>query len=604
MLKNYLPVRFSHAHQDLRRNPRSPTQSSVSDAILEHDSQPLKQRENAILNNKMADIPWYEHNSSDMWRLKGKNRGWLTKKAEKKGFKKEMQQALFERGIQKHQHHSVTNKTLINALIKFKNDVSEGSIQDPYLGGVKVENPCTELDESDDADDDADDDELVEALNQLEPLLDVEEDEVEEEENTLLWGLQGIGRAGLENIAKSVAGLQTLRYECRLRNIRVRENASAKTCINALIKFKNRYKRCGLPQEPEEPVYDQTLGDDGEEEEEEDGVDDGLEVDSSSISNDSQRISEDFSLPWDLKGIRKDYLEKLATKEGGKEFLRLACARRQLPKVRKNATSKVCITALIKWRKKKNKPQEDASIEDDQVDAEDIDEDEEPDAHEKLELEIVTEVKKTLSKHKPCSAQRIQHVLDIFKSTLSQMLQESRNDARLQAELRSLSARLKKANMDIAQMEQNVAEIQTSQNKNRKKIIKIPDKRMDQRTYARHLKKLLGADAIEGQHVFHIIAREHGGADHPHNYLYCLNGKFNQIIGSKYDDFNCFLAGLEKAKKAIEISQRLGNTPKKGKPHKKYAWKYSSVVEVESKRLYGEGQKFFTAARALRKTSC
>ena len=332
-------------------------------------------------------------------------------------------------------------------------------------------------------------------------------------------------------------------------------------------------------------------------------VDDGLEVDSSSISNDSQRISEDFSLPWDLKRIRKDYLEKIATKEGGKEFLRLACARRRLPKVRKNATSKVCIAALVKWRKKKNKPQEGASIEDDQVDAEDIDEDEEPDAHEKLELEIVTEVKKTLSKHKPCSAQRIQHVLESFKHTLSQMLRESRNEARLQAELRSFSARLRRANIEIEQMEESVEKIKADQKNKRRQIIQIPDKCMTTATYANHLKRLLGGDALKGQHVFHIIASENGGADHPDNYLFCLNSVFNQAIRHVYDDFNCFLAGKEKTIKAIKVSQRLGNKPRRnGKPQKKYAWKYSSVVEEESERLYGEGQKFFTAARALRRS--
>lgn len=554
--------------------------------------------ERTILNYKMADIPWYKHNSIDTWRLKGKNRGWLTKQARKRGFKKEMQMALLARGIEKHQHPSVTNEIIINALIKFKNEVGEGLIEYPHP------KRNTELDEGDDTDDDdaeelalnaqldVEEDEVEEEANTF------EEDEVEEEENTLLWGLQGFGRAGLENIAKSVAGLQTLRCECHRRDIRVRENASAKTCINALIKFKNRYKRCGLPPEPEpEPEPDE------EEEQEEDGVDDGSEVDSSSISNDSQRISEDFSLPWDLKRIRKDYLEKIATKEGGKEFLRLACARRRLPKVRKNATSKVCIAALVKWRKKKNKPQEGASIEDDQVDAEDIDEDEEPDAHEKLELEIVTEVKKTLSKHKPCSAQRIQHVLESFKHTLSQMLRESRNEARLQAELRSFSARLRRANIEIEQMEESVEKIKADQKNKRRQIIQIPDKCMTTATYANHLKRLLGGDALKGQHVFHIIASENGGADHPDNYLFCLNSVFNQAIRHVYDDFNCFLAGKEKTIKAIKVSQRLGNKPRRnGKPQKKYAWKYSSVVEEESERLYGEGQKFFTAARALRRS--
>ena len=92
----------------------------------------------------MSDIPWYDHNSSDTFRLKGKNRGWLTNKAKKSGFKKEMQQALLERGIDKHQYRSVTKEMLINALIKFKNDVAAGDIVDPYVEDV---NEYAELDE-------------------------------------------------------------------------------------------------------------------------------------------------------------------------------------------------------------------------------------------------------------------------------------------------------------------------------------------------------------------------------------------------------------------------------------------------------------------------
>merc|ERR1719158_1632446 len=70
---------------------------------------------------------------------------------------------------------------------------------------------------------------------------------------------------------------------------------------------------------------------------------------------------------------------------------------------------------------------------------------------------------------------------------------------------------------------------------------------MGRKEYADTLKNL-GLD-LSGQDVFHIIANEHGGADHPDNYLYALGETFNRTIGSKFDALNCFLAGKEKALK-------------------------------------------------------
>ena len=77
----------------------------------------------------------------------------------------------------------------------------------------------------------------------------------------------------------------------------------------------------------------------------------------------------------------------------------------------------------------------------------------------------------------------------------------------------------------------------------------------------------------EGQHVFHIIAAANGGPDHTDNYLYALGGQFNIMIGEKLDHLNCFLAGKEKARKAVAIALKVANDPalhkhidKRGKP--------------------------------------
>ena len=80
------------------------------------------------------------------------------------------------------------------------------------------------------------------------------------------------------------------------------------------------------------------------------------------------------------------------------------------------------------------------------------------------------------------------------------------------------------------------------------------DQCMKRATYAKHLKTLLGKDAIDGQDVFHIIANSKGGADHPDNFLYCLSSTFNRSIGDKYDDVNAVLAGLKKTEKAVRAS--------------------------------------------------
>ena len=127
--------------------------------------------------------------------------------------------------------------------------------------------------------------------------------------------------------------------------------------------------------------------------------------------------------------------------------------------------------------------------------------------------------------------------------------------------------------------------------------LKCKDCLMTTAKYAKHLRSL-GLD-LQDQDVFHIIASENGGADHPDNYLYALGSTFNRSIGANYDELCCFLAGKAKAKKAVEISMRLGNTPRnKKKPQKKYQGTVSTVAEVEAQHLFHRGQALMYAVRA------
>lgn len=65
-------------------------------------------------------------------------------------------------------------------------------------------------------------------------------------------------------------------------------------------------------------------------------------------------------------------------------------------------------------------------------------------------------------------------------------------------------------------------------------------------------RRLMVADLLQAdQDVFHIIAAANGGPDHPDNYLGALGAGFNRSIGAKKDYFCCFIAGLEKTKKAV-----------------------------------------------------
>ena len=54
-----------------------------------------------------------------------------------------------------------------------------------------------------------------------------------------------------------------------------------------------------------------------------------------------------------------------------------------------------------------------------------------------------------------------------------------------------------------------------------------------------------------------------GGPDHVDNYLYALGGSFNMSISNKFDCFNCYMAGLIKAEKAVAVALRVAATTHK-----------------------------------------
>ena len=52
-----------------------------------------------------------------------------------------------------------------------------------------------------------------------------------------------------------------------------------------------------------------------------------------------------------------------------------------------------------------------------------------------------------------------------------------------------------------------------------------------------------------------------GGPDHVDNYLYALGGSFNMSISNRFDSFNCYMAGLIKAEKAVAVALKVAETP-------------------------------------------
>lgn len=107
---------------------------------------------------------------------------------------------------------------------------------------------------------------------------------------------------------------------------------------------------------------------------------------------------------------------------------------------------------------------------------------------------------------------------------------------------------------------------------------KIGSQPMTTKEYRKRLKEL---DLLEDdQDVFHIIAHSNGGAEHTDNYHYAQNKSFNRQIGNRFDALNCYLAGKEKASKAVAISRIFGT--------------YNGP---DADKLYVKGEAFFRDAR-------
>jgi hypothetical protein len=102
----------------------------------------------------------------------------------------------------------------------------------------------------------------------------------------------------------------------------------------------------------------------------------------------------------------------------------------------------------------------------------------------------------------------------------------------------------------------------------------------------------------EGQHVFHIIANSNGGPDHTHSYLYALGGTFNISIGDRLDHLNCFLAGLEAARRAVNISIKVANDIRLHE-HIELRNGKRTLYTVGAHKDITDGEKLFTKGQSL-----
>lgn len=130
------------------------------------------------------------------------------------------------------------------------------------------------------------------------------------------------------------------------------------------------------------------------------------------------------------------------------------------------------------------------------------------------------------------------------------------------------------------------------------------DTEMSRAEYAKILRNAGLEQQLVKKDVFHIIAHANGGADHPDNYLFALGQSYNRLIGDKFDDLNCFLAGVEQATRAIEVSMRYGNAAdvrNKNKPPKFYVLKHGNNPEEEAEYFVRKGQDLFRQLRVERR---
>ena len=133
----------------------------------------------------------------------------------------------------------------------------------------------------------------------------------------------------------------------------------------------------------------------------------------------------------------------------------------------------------------------------------------------------------------------------------------------------------------------------------KQKMNKLPGVGKIERAYmteAMYRKKLVAHGVrMEGQDVFHIIAAENGGPNHPDNYLFSLGSGFNRSIGHRWDELNCFLAGLEKTRAAWAIAHETAKSPKLVAEHIRSKKPVTSGVHKgrSPEELYNMGKKLF-----------
>ena len=94
--------------------------------------------------------------------------------------------------------------------------------------------------------------------------------------------------------------------------------------------------------------------------------------------------------------------------------------------------------------------------------------------------------------------------------------------------------------------------------------------------YRKHLEKhhlLIGKDErgrAEDTEVAHIIANANGGPDHVDNYLFVYGGRFNRSTKENFDHIQCYLAGKDRAIRAVEVALRVAEDETLQTKEKKY----------------------------------
>jgi len=94
-----------------------------------------------------------------------------------------------------------------------------------------------------------------------------------------------------------------------------------------------------------------------------------------------------------------------------------------------------------------------------------------------------------------------------------------------------------------------------------------------------------GVPLRHDQHVSHIISEANGGANHSDNYFIASNA-FNLGTGNRHDALIAYIAGLERADTAVEISRRLRG--------------YNGPTAVQ---LFRQGEEVFRQVRRINRNA-